>query len=124
MNKWIGHGRLAKDVEMRYTSTGKAVASFTIAVNSGYGNDAKTEFIPCIAWEKTAQIIGDNLAKGSEVLVEGRIQIRSYDAKDGSKRYVTEIIVTSIEFCGSKKDNGQKTEGISGQPVSDMDIPF
>jgi single-strand DNA-binding protein len=123
MNKVILKGRLAKDVEMRYTSTGKAVASFTLAVN-GYGKDAKTEFIPCLAWEKTAQIVGDNLAKGSEVLVEGRIQTRSYDAKDGSKRYATEVIVREVEFCGSKKDNGQKTEGISGQPVNDMEIPF
>lgn len=123
MNKVTLHGRLAKDVEMRYTNTGKAVASFTVAVN-GYGKDAKAEFIPCVAWEGTAQIIGDNLVKGSEVLVEGRIQIRSYDAKDGSKRYVTEVIATSVEFCGSKKDNRQKTEGIGGQPVSDMDIPF
>lgn len=121
MNKVILKGRLARDPEMRYTTTGKAIASFTVAVN-GYGKDAKAEFIPCVAWEGTAQIIGDNCIKGSEVLIEGRLQVRSYD-KDGEKRYVTEVIVTTFEFCGSKKDNGTPANGISGTP-SDEDIPF
>jgi single-strand DNA-binding protein len=108
---------------MRYTTTGKAIASFTVAVK-GYGKDAKAEFIPCVAWEGTAQIIGDNCIKGSEVLVEGRLQVRSYD-KNGEKRYVTEVIVTSFEFCGSKADHTKKdVGGFGGERVPADDVPF
>ncbi|MCR5177201.1 MAG: single-stranded DNA-binding protein, partial [Anaerovibrio sp.] len=93
------------------------------------------DFIPCVAWEKLAEIVANNLIKGSEVLVEGRMQVRSYDAQDGSKRYVTEVILTEVEFCGSKKDNGgggapaggnsQNDLGsFGGTPVPDDDIPF
>ena len=122
MNKTILKGRLARDPEMRYTTTGKAIASFTVAVN-GYGKDAKAEFIPCIAWEKWAQIIGDNCIKGTEALVEGRLQVRSYD-KNGEKRYVTEVIITTFEFCGSKVTKQENTGGFGGEPVNDGDIPF
>lgn len=122
MNKAILKGRLARDPEMRYTTTGKAIASFTLAVN-GYGKDAKAEFIPCVAWEGTAQIIGDNCVKGSEVLVEGRLQVRSYD-KNGEKRYVTEVIVITFEFCGSKVTKQENTGGFGGEPVDADDIPF
>ena len=141
MNKVILKGRLARDPELKYTTSGKGVASFTIAVNrrhsSNNNNQGPTaDFIPCIAWEKLAEIVANNLIKGSEVLVEGRMQVRSYDAQDGSKRYVTEVILTEVEFCGSKKDNhggdGAPAGGNSqndlgsfgGTPVPDDDIPF
>ena len=140
MNKVILKGRLARDPELKYTTSGKAVASFTIAVNrrhsSNNNNQGPTaDFIPCIAWEKLADIVANNLIKGSEVLVEGRMQVRSYDAQDSSKRYVTEVILTEVEFCGSKKDNhgggGTPTGGnqndlgsFGGTPVPDDDIPF
>ena len=141
MNKVILKGRLARDPELKYTTSGKGVASFTIAVNrrhsSNNNNQGPTaDFIPCIAWEKLAEIVANNLIKGSEVLVEGRMQVRSYDAQDGSKRYVTEVILTEVEFCGSKKDNhggggapaGGNTQNdlgsFGGTPVPDDDIPF
>ena len=116
-------GRLARDPEMRYTTTGKAIASFTVAVN-GYGKDSKAEFIPCVAWEGTAELIGNNCVKGTEALVEGRLQVRSYD-KNGEKKYVTEVIVISFEFCGSKADHTKKdVGGFGGEPVPADDIPF
>ena len=122
MNKWIGHGRLAKDVEMRYTTSGKAVASFTVAVD-GVKRDSKAEFINCIAWEKNAENIGKFFSKGKEILIsDGRLQTRSYDANDGSRRYVTEVIVNTFEFCGSKSDN-KSTGAIKGEEV-DAEIPF
>ena len=138
MNKVILHGRLARDPELKYTTTGKAIASFSIAVNrkhSSNNNQGPTaDFIPCIAWEKLAEIIANNLIKGSEALIEGRLQVRSYDAQDGSKRYVTEVIVGEMEYCGSKKDNGggnapaggnqNDLGGFGGTPASDDDIPF
>ena len=103
MNKVILAGRLARDPEMRYTTSGKAVASFSLAVNRRFGRNAgdqqqTADFIPIIAWEKLAEICGNNLIKGSQVLVEGRMQVRSYDAQDGSKRYVTEVVANEIEF--------------------------
>ena len=122
-------GRLTKDPEMRYTTTGKAACSITVAVNRRYNKDAeqKADFIPCQAWEKLAEIIGNNLVKGSQLLLEGRLQIRSYDGQDGKKRYVTEVIISDVEFCGTKADHTKKNEdvgGFGGEPVNGDDIPF
>ena len=130
MNKSILKGRLARDPEVRYTQSGKAVASITIACNRPHKQGAKQEadFIPCVAWEKTAEIIGNNCTKGQEILVEGRMQVRSYDAQDGSKRYVTEVVISNMEFCGSKQNNAQtaQTSGANsfGPSVPDEDITF
>ena len=106
MNKVILVGRLAQDPEVRYTQGGKAVASFNLAVNRFGGGSAQKEsadFIPIVAWEKLAEICGNNLTKGSQILVEGRLQIRSYEAQDGQKRRVSEVVAQSIEFLGSKR---------------------
>lgn len=119
MNKWIGKGRLTRDPEVRYTQSGKAVASFTIACNRQMkkGSDGKqtADFINCVAWGGIAQTVSNYLTKGREVLVEGRLQTRSYEAKDGSKRYVTEVVVSNLEFCGKREDTapmaGQDTGG-------------
>ena len=136
MNKVTLHGRLAKDVEMRRTQSGKSVASFTIAVD-GVGQNAKAEFIGCIAWEKTAENIGKFFSKGKEILAEGRLQTRSYES-NGTKKYVTEVVVTNFEFCGSKLQNGHSeaegSKGTNNTPdlfggtvvanADDMEIPF
>lgn len=130
MNKVILAGRLTKDPEVRYTQTGVAVASFTLAVNRRFSKEKAADFIPIVVWDKIAEVVGNNLVKGSQVLIEGRIQIRSYDAQDGSKRYVTEVIANDIEFMGSKPklDGGAVPESAKafGQEVSspDEDIPF
>ena len=90
MNKVILAGRLVRDPKLRYTQTGKTVASFTLAVNRRFSRGADqqqtADFIPIVVWDKLAEVCGNNLVKGSQVLIEGRIQIRSYDAQDGSKR--------------------------------------
>ena len=137
MNKVILMGRLAKDVELRYTQTGKAVATFTLAVDRKKGENAPAntptaDFIPCVAWDKLGELAGKYLAKGRQVLVEGRMQVRSYKAKDGSNRYVTEVILEKMEFVGSKSDNeNNANNGNYGQQGfgfdnggSDEDIPF
>lgn len=133
MNKVILTGRLTKDPDIRYTTSGKSVASFSLAVDRRHSSEQgpTVDFIPCIAWTKLADWVGNYLGKGSKILIEGRLQVRSYDAQDGSKRYVTEVIASEIEFAESKKD-GETREGstpnnpggFSGQPVSDDDIPF
>jgi len=113
MNKVVLIGRLTKDPEVRYTQSGKAVASFTVAVDRRNRRAAEAsgqptaDFIPCVAWDKLAEIIGNNLSKGRRVGVEGRMQVRSYDAQDGSKRYVTEVVVNELEFLDSRGDNQQ-----------------
>lgn len=134
MNLVILHGRLTKDPEVRYTQSGKAVASFTVATDEGYGENKKAQFTNCVAWEKTAEIIGNNFAKGREIMVRGKLQTRTYDAKDGSKRYVTEVVLDSfggMEFCGSKGNTGSNqsfsqssSNGFDSQDVPDTLIPF
>ena len=122
MNKVIILGRLTANPEIRYTQAGKAVASLTIAVNRGFGSDS-ADFINCVAWEKLAEIIGNNLSKGSQVLVEGRIQNRSYENNQGEKRFITEVVLNNIEFVGSKKKNETDTDSF-GAEIPEEQIPF
>ena len=116
---------MTKAPEIKYTQSGKAVASFTLAIDrrKGANGEKQADFISCVAWEKTAETIGNYCGKGQQIAVEGRIQSRSYDAQDGSKRYVTEVVVQSMEFCGKKGDNAGEGEG-SAAPDYDEEIPF
>jgi single-strand DNA-binding protein len=120
MNKIILVGRLAQDPEVRYTQSGKAVASFNLAVNR-YGQKDTADFIPIVAWEKLAEVCGNNLAKGRRILVEGRLQIRSYETTDGQKRRVAEVVAQSIEFLDSKKDSGNNN-GNNSASNSNADV--
>ena len=106
MNKVILIGRLVKDPEMRYTQSGKGVCSFVLAVDRRFSKEGQqtADFIPIVAWNKLAEIVGDNLTKGRRISVEGRMQVRNYDAQDGTKRYVTEVIADEVEFLDSRKD--------------------
>jgi single-strand DNA-binding protein len=123
-----------RDVEVRYTQSGKAVASFTLAVNKRFKREGEqqADFVPVVAWDKLAEICGQYLAKGYQAIVEGRLQIRSYDAQDGTKKYVTEVIANNVEFVGSKKvateeetqANNGSAENTFGKTVPDEDIPF
>ena len=100
-------GNLARDPELRFTKTGRAVATFTVAATNTYidstTNEKKeqTAFINCVAWGKTGEVVG-NCKKGERLLVNGRIQTRSYDTQDGQKRYVTEVVA---DFVGKKLDS-------------------
>lgn len=103
MNKVVLTGRLVAAPEIKYTTTGKCVANFRIAVDNGYGDHKQTSFINCVAWQKTAELIGNHFDKGSPILIsDARISTRTYDAQDGTKRYVTEVIVQSVEFMGGQ----------------------
>ncbi|HBQ25323.1 MAG TPA: single-stranded DNA-binding protein, partial [Syntrophomonas sp.] len=84
-------GRLTRDPELRYTPNGTAVASFTVAIDRKY-NREETDFIPIVVWSKLAELCANYLGKGRLVAVEGRLQVRTYEAKDGQKRWVTEVI--------------------------------
>lgn len=110
MNKVFLIGRLTRDPELRYTGNNTAVASFTIAVNRTYTNQSgerEADFIPVVVWRRQAESVKNYLSQGSQVAVEGRIQVRNYDDQNGQRRYVTEVIADSVEFIGSKRDNNQ-----------------
>lgn len=107
MNKVTLLGRLVKDPDVKYTQTGKVVTQFTLAVDRPFKDaqgNKETDFIPVVLWGKTAELVGNSCQKGHRLIVEGRIQIRNYDAKDGSKRWVTEIIANGVEFIERKAD--------------------
>lgn len=101
MNKIIILGRMVRDPEVKYTLNQKVVASFTLAVDRPFLNqqgNKEADFIPCIVWGKGAELIGNSSAKGHRLLVEGRLQIRNYEDKDGNKRWVSEVIANNFEF--------------------------
>ena len=108
MNKIMFIGRLTKDPELRYTQSGTAVASFTLAVDRRFSNqngERETDFINCVAWNKSAEFVANYFHKGKQMALEGRLQVRSYDGNDGQRRWVTEVVAEQIEFVGSKSDN-------------------
>ena len=105
MNKVFLMGRLTRDPDVRYTTTGKVVCQFTLAVDRPFTNQdgqREADFINIVVWGKIAELCGNSLAKGHRALVDGRLQLRSYDAKDGGKRYVTEVIANSVYFLERK----------------------
>ena len=136
MNKVNLIGRLTKDPELKFTpGTGTAVANFTIAVDRRMQNkdgQREADFIPIVAWGKQAENTANYMSKGKQIAVSGRIQVRSYDAKDGTKRYVTEVIAEEVQFLdrgnGSKSDQYRSNDDFDSQeditPIDDGDIPF
>ena len=135
MNKVILAGRLVRDPKLRYTQTGKTVASFTLAVNRrfSHNNEQQTaDFIPIIVWDKLAEVCSKHLFKGCQVLIEGRMQVRNYEAQDGSKRYVTEVIAQELEFMGTKpiavttenKPLSTQAQSFGSEVPEDEEIPF
>lgn len=104
-NKVILIGRLTRDPEVRTTTTGLPVASFTLAVNRNYVSQSgvrEADFINCVCFRKLAEIVSQYVRKGQLISVDGRLQTRSYDAQDGSKRYVTEVICDNVVFLESR----------------------
>lgn len=121
-------GRLTKEVEVNVTPQDKKVANFTLAVNK-YGEGA--DFIQCVAWEKTAEVLEKYTKKGSQIGVTGRIQTRDYDHKDGYKVYVTEVVVNTVDLLDSKPKEQQYEKKVDkhfpDQPNIDLinsDLPF
>ena len=139
MNKVVLLGRLTKDPELRYApGSGTAVCKFTLAINRQFKKD-ETDFINCIAFNKTGEAIAQYVTKGRQLAVTGSIRTGSYDAQDGTKRYTTDVIVESFEFIGSNNSNNQGNANSTGawnppedtgmgfgyeEPVDDGDMPF
>lgn len=120
LNSWCGQGRLVKDVELRYTQTQIPVASFTIACERDYrpkDGDRETDWIDVVAWNNSAEFVNKYFRKGDMIIITGRLQTRMYEDKNGNKRKAVEIVGTSFNFGGGKKeqnDGGQKATGARG----------
>lgn len=130
MNKVILVGRLARDPELRTTGTGKSVCSFSIAVDRRFKQDGQptADFFSIVAWGRQAEVISQYLTKGRQIALTGRLQSRSYDAKDGSKRYVTEVVLEEFDFIsdrgsqgGGQSYGGQNSNG-GGRPGNTMPL--
>lgn len=127
------HGRFTDVPQLRKTNSGKSVCSFTLAVDKVKREDP-ADFINCVAWERTAEFVNNYFTRGQEAVVEGRLSNRKYEDRDGNKRYVTEVIVQTIDFCGSKaaaydKNGTERTPKMEEQTFYDLDdsegtLPF
>lgn len=142
-NRIILIGRLTRDPELRFTQSGVAVATFTLAVDRNWRNaqgEKETDFINIVAWRQLGERCANYLSKGKLAAVEGRLQIRSYEDKDGQKRTVAEVIADDVRFLSPKEGGSSAPEGgynaparesgmpaqddIGDMPLSDNDLPF
>lgn len=124
LNNFSVMGRLTGDPERRETQSGKVCVSFNIACDRDFTSEGgqKTDFFACVAWGSTAEFIAKYFAKGAPILISGRVQIRAYEAKDGGKRYATEVIVDRAYFAGKKPEN--IPNGYAEIDADDGDLPF
>jgi single-strand DNA-binding protein len=136
MNTIMISGNMAHNPEVRYTKTGKAVASFSVAVNRYNGQNDTADFIPVVAWERLGEACGNSLTKGQRVFVQGRLQIRSYEGNDGQKKWVSEIVaevvspnleqaaIRPLPEGAGKLTGGSQQDTVAGhQDIAD-EIPF
>ena len=121
-------GRLGRDPEIRYTQSGKAVASFSIACSEKRGGEETTEWVNVVAWEKLAEICGQYLVKGSLVFISGRMQTRKWQDKDGGTRYTTEIVAREMKMLSPRGEGSGSGYGGDGggqePPPMEDDVPF
>ena len=127
LNRIILVGRLTRDPEIRYTGQGKPVTNFTLAVDRPFANsegNREADFIDIVCWGKLAETAGNHLKKGRLVAAEGRLQIRSYEANDGSKRRVAEVVADGVRFLDKPRDaESQPSDASTNYELPD-DLPF
>lgn len=125
VNKVILLGRLGKDPELRYTQNQKAVCTLSVATSEKFGGQEKTTWHTCVLWDKQAENASKYLAKGREVFVEGRIDVRSWEDKNGQKRYTTEIIAHNVQYIGGGQKQERQAEPEPAADDYNLDsIPF
>ena len=110
-------GRITHDLEVKQTTNGTACLSFTVAVDRNFKNangEHDTDFIACVAWKETAEFIAKRFSKGRMIAVEGQLRSRTYEDKNGSKHYITELYVDRASFTGEKQENSGNFGGFSG----------
>lgn len=121
VNKAILIGNLGKDPEVMYGQSGTAICNFTLATTEKYKDESKTEWHRIVAFGKLGEICGEYLVKGSKVYIEGRIQTREWEDRDGNKKYTTEIVAREMKMLDSKK---QEKESYDHPSPDDNDVPF
>ena len=129
LNHIVIMGRLVRDPELRRTGSGVAVASFTLAVDRYFGakgEQKETDFIDCVAWRQTGEFVSKYFGKGAMAVVAGRLQVRQWTDKDGSKRRSAEVVADSVYFGEGKKDSGnrQVEDDWAQIPDDDAQLPF
>lgn len=127
LNRIVLVGRLTRDPEIRYTGQGKPVTNFTLAVDRPFANsegNREADFIDTVCWGKLAETTGNHLKKGRLVAVEGRLQIRSYEAKDGSKRRAAEVVADGVRFLDKPRDGESQPSDESTNYELPEDLPF
>ena len=127
LNKAILMGRLTDNPELKYTPNNIAVCSFTLAVNRSYarpGEERKTDFIDIVTWRSTAEFVSKYFAKGMQVAVEGSIQTRTYEDRQGVKRKAFEVVANEVFFADSKRDNARAVETATPTFTSSMGSDF
>lgn len=129
MNKIIFNGNLGKDSELSFAAgTGKAILKWSVAVSKGYKKDDGVNWFNCVMFGERCEKLAQYLVKGTKVICEGSLQLGSYDAKDGTKKYTTDIFVNNVEFVGDKKEHQESEQTKNNNeditPVDDKDIPF
>lgn len=121
INKVILMGRLTRDPEMRHTNSGTPVTTFSLAINSGYGENQRTDFVNCLAWNKTAEFVTKYFTKGKMIVIaDGRISTRSWETQDGKRAYATEVVAKEVSFGETKSSQQTATQ----QPMQDDDDDF
>lgn len=124
MNKIMFNGFIGKDSELIITkNTGKAILKWSVAVKKGYKKDDGVNWFNCVMFGERGEKLAQYLVKGTKVIVEGSLQLGSYDSNDGVKKYTTDIFVDSVEFDGNKREEDNQEEP-EVTPVTDFDIPF
>lgn len=131
LNKTALQGRLTKDVELRHTQSGTAVASFTVAWSEQYKEQERKLFLPCVAWGGTAEFVSKYFTKGAPIIVDGYLSTRSWTDKDGNNRQSTELTAERIHFAGKKEttaasEPGENTEELVYEEIQmdNGDLPF
>lgn len=125
-NQFTGVGFMAADPDSRFTAKGVPVANFTVCCDSGYGDNKKTEFVRCVAWDKLAKICTDYFRKGQMVMIQGVMQTRKWQDQNGNDRYTTEIIVREMKMLSPRAGSGGQGggDGYHEPPPMDDDVPF
>ena len=121
LNKVMAIGRLGSDVELKYTPSGAAVATLSLATNTSWkGQDGSmnenTEWIRCVVWRKTAEAVEKYAKKGDRIYIEGKLQTRDWEDKDGNKRYTTEVQVDTVQFLSDSRKSESSAENVPEQP--------
>lgn len=118
-------GRLVANPELKATTSGKHVCRFSIANSQkGANGEEKTDFIDCVAWNKTAEFLCNHFTKGKEILLTGRLSTRNYENTDGKSVKVVEVVVNTIDFCGAKKETAEPTPAPAVVEETDVQLPF